>query len=93
MKIKGFLMVVLTTLMAMVAAVSLAQDVVPDLQNEKLETILQWIQIFTSVVGSFALIAAATPTDRDDRIVGKLMKIVDFLGANFGAAKNKKDGR
>lgn len=52
----------------------------------------QYLQILLSVVGTAALIAAATPTPKDDTIVAKiqtaLKKIADFLGANFGNAKN-----
>ena len=51
-----------------------------------------WVSILgilTSVVGTAALIAAATPSTKDDAIVAKVKKVVDFLGANFGHAKNK----
>lgn len=81
--------VLLLMVFALVSAIAAAQGVVSDLENENAEKILMWLQIVTSVIGTFSLIAAATPTKRDDRIVGKLLKVVDFLGANFGAAKNK----
>lgn len=48
-----------------------------------------------AVIGTAALVAAATPTPKDDAIVtkGKVIlsyfkKVVDFIGANFGKAKN-----
>ena len=56
---------------------------------EIITQITSWIGIATSVVGIFAVVAAVTPTKRDDKIVGKIMKFIDVLGANFGAAKNK----
>lgn len=46
-------------------------------------------QIVTSFIGSFALLAAATPTKKDDSIVGYITKFIDFLGANVFHAKNK----
>ena len=53
----------------------------------------EYLQIALSVVGTAALIAAATPTPKDDTAVAKvqgiLKKIADFLGANFGNAKNQ----
>lgn len=59
----------------------------PDVQAE----ILKWSKVITSFVGSFAILAAATKTKRDDKIVGKAMKVVDLFGANIGNAKNKND--
>ena len=47
------------------------------------------ITIALSVVGTAALIAAVTPTPKDDAIVAQLRKVVDFLAANWGNAKNK----
>lgn len=51
----------------------------------------KYLEAIAQIIGGFALVAAITPTKRDDSIVGKITKIVDFLGANFGAAKNKND--
>ena len=45
--------------------------------------------IATSVVGTAALIAAITPTPKDDAILAKAKKVLDFLAGNFGFAKNK----
>lgn len=60
-----------------------------ELLNELIAVLPSWLDALTSLIGSFALIAALTPTKRDDSIVGKASKVVDFLGANFGNAKNK----
>lgn len=47
------------------------------------------LSIATSVVGTFALIATVTPTKSDDEVVEWAEKVIHFLGANFGKAKNK----
>ena len=60
-----------------------------ELITEIINMLPMWLDALTSLVGSFALIAALTPTKRDDSIVGKITKVIDFLGANFVNAKNK----
>jgi len=47
-----------------------------------------YLLIASSVVGSFALIATLTPNETDDKVVNILLKVINFLGANFGKAKN-----
>ena len=48
----------------------------------------QYIPIILAFVGAFALIASKTPNKSDDRIIQVLLDIINFLGANFGKAKN-----
>ncbi len=43
-----------------------------------------------SIVGGFAVLASLTPNKSDDRIVQIILDIVNFVGANFGKAKNDK---
>ena len=43
-----------------------------------------------SIVGGFAVLACLTPNKSDDRIVQMILDVVNFLGANFGKAKNDK---
>ena len=50
--------------------------------------ILTWFPIVTSVIGTFAIIATKTPNKTDDKIIQLLLDVVNFLGANFGTAKN-----
>ena len=50
--------------------------------------IVVWLPIVTSFVGSFALIASMTPNKTDDKIVQFILDVVNFLGANFGKARN-----
>lgn len=44
-----------------------------------------------SVVGVFALVATATPNKADNKVVSALWSVVNFLGANWGMAKNADD--
>ena len=64
-----------------------------------METILEWVgnnhealfAIVTAVVTLASLIASLTPTPKDDKLVGKLYKAVDFLAINVGRAKETGD--
>jgi len=44
----------------------------------------------TSTIAAAAAIAALTPTPKDDGIVAKVRKVVDFLAMNWLFAKNKE---
>tara|TARA_R100000742_G_C4279092_1_gene102899 strand:- start:3991 stop:4167 length:177 start_codon:yes stop_codon:yes gene_type:complete len=46
------------------------------------------ISAMTSIVGGFSIIATMTPNKADNMIVEKMAKFVNFMGANFGKAKN-----
>ena len=47
------------------------------------------ISIITMIVTAASLIAASTPTPKDDVWIGKLYKLVDALALNVGKAKQK----
>ena len=47
------------------------------------------IGILTGIVAVASAIAALTPTPKDDTIVGKIYKVIDFLALNVGKAKDK----
>jgi hypothetical protein len=47
------------------------------------------IAIVGSVVALASLVAALTPTPKDDKWTGKAYKIVDWLALNVGKAKDK----
>ena len=47
------------------------------------------ISTATAIVAAASAIAALTPTPKDDTVVGKLYKIVDWLALNIGKAKDK----
>ena len=42
------------------------------------------------VISGAAIIAALTPTKKDDVILGKVRRVIDLLAFNFGNAKNKE---
>ena len=48
------------------------------------------LAIGTSIIGTAALISAVTPNKSDDKIVQFFLDALNFLGANFGKAKNKQ---
>ena len=47
------------------------------------------IEYVPDVIAGAAVITALTPTPRDDKIVGKIYKVVEVLGLNIGRAKDK----
>jgi len=47
------------------------------------------LEVLTLVVALSAAIAALTPTPKDDGIVKKIRKVIDYLALNFGNAKNR----
>ncbi len=53
-----------------------------------LKLVQDWNPVIAAVVGTFALIATRTKNESDNKIVDFLLKAVNFLGANFGKAKN-----
>jgi len=53
---------------------------------EMLINAISWITIIVTVA---SLVAASTPTPKDDLWIGKLYKFVDLLALNIGKAKQK----
>ena len=47
---------------------------------------ITWITIIVTVA---SLIAASTPTPKDDVWIGKIYKLIDLLALNIGKAKEK----
>ena len=54
-----------------------------------MSNIFTMISVLTMVVTVASLIAASTPTPKDDVWIGKLYKLVDLLALNIGKAKEK----
>ena len=52
------------------------------------ENYMQLITAAGSIVGGFAILASMTPNKSDDKMVQKLLDLINFVGANFGKAKN-----
>jgi hypothetical protein len=56
------------------------------LRRKKMIELVMWI---TTIVTVASLIAASTPTPKDDKWIGKLYKFIDMLALNIGKAKEK----
>ena len=54
-----------------------------------MEIIFQIITVVTLIVTVASLIAASTPTPKDDVWIGKLYRLIDLLALNIGKAKQK----
>ena len=54
-----------------------------------IDTILTIIQIAPWIISSASLICALTPTPKDDEIIGKIYKLIDWCAINVGKAKEK----
>lgn len=49
----------------------------------------EWVEALLAVIGAASAVAAATPTKKDDTVVGTISRIVDLLALNIGHAKRK----
>jgi len=54
-----------------------------------MEIIINLVTWLTTIVTVASLIAASTPTPKDDEWIGKLYKFIDLLALNIGKAKDK----
>tara|TARA_R100000935_G_scaffold30246_1_gene50585 strand:- start:1775 stop:1939 length:165 start_codon:yes stop_codon:yes gene_type:complete len=54
-----------------------------------MDTIVNLVTWATTIVTVASLIAASTPTPKDDAWVSKLYKFLDLLALNIGKAKDK----
>ncbi len=54
-----------------------------------IQSINEWIAVIPSIVMGASLICALTPTPKDDGIVGKIYRILDWCALNVGKAKEK----
>ena len=56
-----------------------------------IEFIIKYVPIALQVVGVCAVIATMTPTKVDDKIIQKILDVLNFLAGNIGKAKNKDE--
>jgi hypothetical protein len=49
----------------------------------------QLVDALTAIISGASLLAALTPTPKDDTFLGKLYKLIDWLALNIGHAKDK----
>jgi len=54
-----------------------------------MDTVVNLVLWATTIVTVASLIAASTPTPKDDEWIGKLYKFIDLLALNIGKAKDK----
>lgn len=87
---KKFLLLAVATVVACLAMVdsALAAEVVAN-ESDWLNFIEKYWVVVPSLMSFASVVAAATPTPKDDGIVLVLRRIIDFIGFNFGYAKNR----
>ena len=54
-----------------------------------MDMIINLVSTITLIVNVASIIAAVTPTPKDDMWIGKLYKLVDLAACNWGFAKDK----
>jgi len=54
-----------------------------------MDMLVNLVSIVTLIVTVASIVAASTPTPKDDEWIGKLYKMVDLLAINIGKAKDK----
>ena len=47
----------------------------------------EWLGIITGVIAGASIICSLTPTPKDDKLIGKLYKIIEVAAINIGKAK------
>lgn len=55
-------------------------------RRHPMETLISYL---TAIISAASIIAAVTPTPKDDSIVAKIYRLVDLLAVNIGKAKDK----
>ncbi len=75
------------------ATVSIGAEVPPTLLSipilgEFLRKFSKWLPVVFQVIGMFAMIASLTKNETDDKVIGYILKAINLLGFNIGAAKN-----
>ena len=57
--------------------------------DKNVMAIMEIVGYVTMLVTVASLVAASTPTPKDDVWIGKLYKLIDLLALNIGKAKEK----
>ena len=50
-----------------------------------------WILALTAVVTAATAVTALTPTKTDDKVLNKILRVLNFLAGNIGKNKNADD--
>ena len=56
---------------------------------EFFEYIIRWVQVIPWLVMFASLVAALTPPPKDDTLIRKFYKVLDWVALNVGKAKDK----
>ncbi len=56
---------------------------------EFFEYIIRWVQVIPWLVMIASIVAACTDTTKDDLVIKKYYKFIDWLALNVGKAKDK----
>jgi|TARA_R110002012_G_C11436366_1_gene590041 hypothetical protein len=59
------------------------------LKGNIMDSIMNLVTWATMIVTIASLVAASTPTPKDDEWIGKFYKFIDLLALNIGKAKDK----
>ena len=59
--------------------------------NELPQWLIDISAVVTAVVTVCAMIATVTPTKSDDKVMAKVLRVINVLGLNVGQAKNADD--
>ena len=56
------------------------------IRRRNMETVISYL---TAIISAASIIAAVTPTPKDDSFIAKIYRLVDLLAINIGKAKDK----
>ena len=62
-----------------------------ELLTQVVNSLPVWLVAITALVTAANTITALTPTTADDKIIGTVLKVLNFLSMNFGKNKNADD--
>ena len=54
-----------------------------------METAIEIVRISLEIVGVASILAAYTPTKKDDKFLAVLREVLDYIAFNIGNARNK----
>ena len=57
--------------------------------SKAMSKLTEYLEIALSVHAAASIICALTPTRKDDDILGKIYKVLEFLALNIGRAKDR----
>jgi hypothetical protein len=56
--------------------------------NQIMANVPGWLTAATTIITAATAVTAMTPSKADDKIVGMILKVLNFLAGNFGKNKN-----